>query len=266
MIFAMKTLTSLLTAVFLLAASAWSIDLPALVRQAKPAIVEILTFDRANQPIASGTGFFVSQDGVALTNYHVIADASKIVARTSNGTVYRLKKVCGYSESCDIAELQFITPEVPFLTLGPSANAVEGQHILVIGYPLGLDICVSDGIISGFRENHSLVQVTAPISPGSSGSPVLDESGKVVGIVRYFYLDGQNLNVAICSETVRSAIAKALEAPAPPPPIAKAVSTWTPTADEVEQTLKVISVYTEAIRLKPDNFSAYLWRGACYGA
>ncbi len=213
-----------------------------------------------------GHGIFISTDGILLTNYHVIRDAAKIVARTSNGAIYGLKKVCGYSETYDVAELQFITPKVSFLTMGRSDDAVEGQRVVVIGFPLGLDISVSDGIISGFRENHSLVQVTAPISPWSSGSPVLDESGKVVGIVRYFYLDGQNLNVAICSETVRSAIAKALEAPAPPPPIAKAISTWTPTADEVEQTLKVISVYTEQIRLKPDECSAYLMRGACYGS
>jgi serine protease Do len=67
----------------------------------------------------------------------------------------------------------------------------------VIGNPEGLEGTVSDGIISAFRDNRSMIQITAPISPGSSGSPVLDEAGNVVGIVTQVFKEGQNLNFAI---------------------------------------------------------------------
>jgi|SRR5580692_5949148 serine protease Do len=84
--------------------------------------------------------------------------------------------------NADLAILKFFAVDVPYLRLGSSQSAVEGQHILVIGNPGGLQGTVSDGLISAFREDRSYMQITAPISPGSSGSPVLDEEGKVIGV------------------------------------------------------------------------------------
>jgi trypsin-like peptidase len=78
--------------------------------------------------------------------------------------------------------------------------------VLVIGNPEGLEGTVSEGIISAFRENRSLIQITAPISHGSSGSPVIDESGQVLGIAKGGFEDGQNLNLAISSEAIRVAV------------------------------------------------------------
>jgi serine protease Do len=80
----------------------------------------------------------------------------------------------------------------------------------VIGNPEGLEGTVSDGIISAFRASRSrtMIQITAPVSPGSSDSPVLDESGNVIGITTQVLKEGQNLNFAISAETIRDAIAK----------------------------------------------------------
>jgi S1-C subfamily serine protease len=183
-------------------------DVPALVQRAKPAVVEILTFDQQNDLLKSGTGFFISPDGILLTNYHVISGGSGIIAKTPTGAVYILKSVVSYSEAHDVAELQFLTTDAPYLTLGHSSGAVEGQRVLVIGNPVGLEGTVSEGIISAFRAGRTLIQITAPISPGSSGSPVLDESGQVIGMAILVYREGQNLNFAISSETIRDAIAK----------------------------------------------------------
>jgi Trypsin-like peptidase domain len=206
------------------------VDIPAVVRKAKPAVVQILTFDQENKPLARGTGFFITQDGILLTNYHVITGASRIIAKTSRGTVYALKKICGYSEVSDVAEPQFVTPKVSFLTLGPSSAAVEGEHVLVIGNPEGLEGTVSDGIISAFRDNRSWIQITAPISQGSSGSPVLDGFGQVIGIATILFRDGQNLNFAISSEAIRDAIAKSLADQSKyPVPTPTAVTRATPT-------------------------------------
>lgn len=94
--------------------------------------------------------------------------------------------------------------DVPHLQLGSSTETVEGQRVLVIGNPEGLQGTVSDGIISAFRGDRTYIQITAPISPGSSGSPVLDESGQVIGMATLVYREGQNLNFAISSETIRT--------------------------------------------------------------
>src|SRR5258708_38066828 len=110
-------------------------DIPALDQRAKPAVVEILTFDQQNDLLKSGTGFFISPDGILLTNYHVISGGSGIIAKTPTGAVYILKSVVSYSEAHDVAELQFLTTDAPYLTLGHSLGAVEGQRVLVIGNP-----------------------------------------------------------------------------------------------------------------------------------
>jgi Tfp pilus assembly protein PilF len=206
-------------------ASGIATDIPALVQKAKPAIVEILTYDQQNKLLKTGTGFFVSPDGILLTNYHVISGRSSIradaqpvivIAKTPAGGVYFFKSIVAVSETDDIAELQFSAADVSYLTLGSSLSAVEGQHILVIGNPERLEGTVSDGIISAFRTSSTgtgllkttktMIQITAPISPGSSGSPVLDESGKVIGMATLVLEEGQNLNLAISVETIRDAI------------------------------------------------------------
>jgi Flp pilus assembly protein TadD len=204
-------------------------DIPALVQKAKPAVVEILTYGKDGKPLKIGTGFFMSPDGILLTNYHVIsgphsppqcewcdAEPISIIAKTPTGTVYFFKNIVAASETDDVVELQFSAANVPYLPLGSSSHAVEGQHVLVIGNPEGLEGTVSDGIISAFRTSDSgtgllkttktMIQITAPISPGSSGSPVLDESGDVIGMATQVFREGQNLNLAISAETIRDAI------------------------------------------------------------
>ena len=140
------------------------------------------------------------------------------MAKTPTEHSYFLKSVVTVSETYDVAELQFFATDVPYLTLGSSSNAVEGQRVLVIGNPEGLEGTVSDGIISAFRSGRTKIQITAPLSPGSSGSPVLDESGNVIGIATQVSKEGQNLNFAISAERIRDAIAKSsVVTPTPTP-------------------------------------------------
>ena len=152
----------------------------------------------------TGTGFFVTADGYLLTNDHVIAGGSFISAQTSSGAVYNFESVVVRSEDPDLAMLKFTTTDVPHLQLGSSEGMVEGQKILVIGNPEGLQGTVSDGIVSAFRDNRTYIQITAPISPGSSGSPVLDEAGQVIGMATLVFREGQSLNFAISAERIKS--------------------------------------------------------------
>jgi hypothetical protein len=184
------------------------VDIPGIVRQAKPAVVQIVALDDQNKTLKTGTGFFISADGNLLTNYHVISDARSILAKTPSGAVYSLKKIVAFSPKMDVALLSFYATDVPYLNLGSTTDAVEGQRVLVIGNPESFEDTVSDGIISAFRENRSMIQITAPVSHGSSGSPVLNESGQVLGIATLAQ-EGQNLNFAISAEAIRGAVLSA---------------------------------------------------------
>jgi tetratricopeptide (TPR) repeat protein len=246
--------------------------IPEIVAKAKPAVVQVIAFDANWSPIRTGTGFFVSADGDLLTNFHVIRGAVHISARTNTGAIFVFEKLIAGSADSDVAVLKFHANDVDYIKIGNSTNAVEGETVLVIGNPEGFQGTVSNGIISAFRENRSIIQITAPISPGSSGSPVLDETGQVIGMATLVSKEGQNLNFAISAEVIEAVIRSG---------VVQAVSTPSPTADQ-----KVAFAYyskalsesqnkdfegaikdlTEAIRLKPDWAEAYINRGlAFYG-
>ena len=118
-------------------------------------------------------------------------------AINNNGAIFPFERVVCEPVGVDLAILRFRASDVPFLKLGQSATAVEGQRVIVIANSKGFRGTVSDGIISGFRENRSLIQITAPISLGSSGSPVMDENGQVIGVATFLNVEDQNRNFAI---------------------------------------------------------------------
>src|SRR5262249_45270986 len=128
------------------------------------------------------------------------------------------QRVLAHPQDVDLAILKFAANGAAFLKLGQSADAVEGQRVLVIGSPEGLQGTVSDGIISAFRENRSMIQITAPISPGSSGSPVMNESGEVIGVATMVTKEGQNLGFAIPAEEVKRALLAPRDQPSITPP------------------------------------------------
>jgi len=154
-----------------------------LVRQAKPAILQLYPLDSHGDPIGQATAFFCNNSGFAFTNYHVIQGAANIAARSLSGTRYQFD---GYYRvgDLDIAVLHFKAKHTPYIPITPSADVFEGEHIVVIGNPDGLSATVSDGILSAIRENGQFLQITAPVSRGSSGSPVLDDKGQLIGSCR----------------------------------------------------------------------------------
>ena len=176
-------------------------DIPEIVRKAKPAVVEIVTAD-ARGNILTGTGFFITSKGLLLTNYHVIKNARTLGARTPSGAYYPFTGDWIRLPNVDIAMLKFNANDVPYLPLDSNAQVEEGQRVLVIGSPEGLQRTVSDGLVAAIRENGQYIQITAPISHGSSGSPVLNEQGQVIGVATSMLVDGQNVNFAISSAAI----------------------------------------------------------------
>jgi hypothetical protein len=180
-------------------------DIPEIVRKAKPAVVEIVTTD-AHGNAVTGTGFFITPEGLLLTNYHVIKNARTVGARTPSGAYYPFTGDWIRLPNVDIAMLKFNANDVPYLLLDSHAQVEEGQRVLVIGSPEGLQGTVSDGLVAAIRENGQYIQITAPISHGSSGSPVLNEQGQVIGVATSMLVDGQNLNFAISSGAISFAM------------------------------------------------------------
>ena len=165
-----------------------------IIQGVSPAIVVIETDG------ALGSGFFVQSNGTIITNNHVIKNATEITVRLSNGEAYRRAYVLSKDELRDIAILRIEASDVPILKLGNSNQSKVGEEVLLIGAPRGLEQTVSNGIISGIRvldDGTRVIQTTAAASPGSSGGPLLDRSGNVVGILTFSLVTGQNLNFAI---------------------------------------------------------------------
>lgn len=166
-----------------------------------PAVFYIELYDANRQAIASGSGFFISSDGKAVTNYHVIDGASYAKITLSDGTTtYDVKGVYDYDATADIALLQVNATNVPYLSLGTSANVVGGATVYAIGSPLGLSNTISQGIISNVSrtiDGANYIQTTAAISSGSSGGALITASGKVIGVTAGTIEDGQSLNMAV---------------------------------------------------------------------
>jgi hypothetical protein len=187
-----------------------------IARVAFKSVVLLEMNDSNGQPLSLGSGFFVSA-GVIATNAHVIEGASGGTARlVGDSRTMQISGTVAVDRHADLALLKVDSPAPP-LALGPNANPTVGDDVYVVGNPLGLEGTFSVGIISGVRrvEADSILQMTAPISPGSSGGPVMNNSGAVIGISVATFRDGQNLNLAVPVSYLSKLMAAPLKGIAP---------------------------------------------------
>ena len=172
-----------------------------IAQESFPSVVMLLMEDENGQPYSLGSGFFVDQDLVA-TNLHVVEGASRGYAKiVGEKQKYDIVGVVGVDLQRDLVLLRITESYTPFISLGDSRRVAVVDKIYAIGNPQGLEGTFSQGIISGVREvgRDTLFQITAAISPGSSGGPVLNAEGKVIGVTVATFTGGQNLNFAIPS-------------------------------------------------------------------
>jgi len=179
--------------------------LPELVRRIKPSAVAIETYDSRGEKLSRGSGFFIETDRI-VTNRHVIDGAYRAEIHSSNGAVYSVKGVLAVDAEGDIAVLKIDSPATYVRPLPlDKTSPQEGESIVVIGNPLGLEGSVTNGIVSAVRDIPTfgrIIQITAPISSGSSGSPVVNMQGQVIGIATLQITGGQSVNFAIPSERI----------------------------------------------------------------
>lgn len=203
----MKKTLLLLVILFLINSSLFGQSAVDIAKNWLPSTVSLVMEDNFKQPLSLGSGFIIG-NGRVVTNLHVIEGAKYGSVFISGSSVkHKIEGYLSIDKQNDLAILS-----VPTLIGKPiqlaSINPEVGEKIYAIGNPKGLSGTISEGIVSGIRDlgNKKLIQITAPISPGSSGGPVLNTKGEVIGVAVGTLASGQNLNFAIPSSMVISLI------------------------------------------------------------
>jgi len=184
-----------------------------IVDRNKPGIVRI-TSDQPGGGVGVGTGFVVSADGHIATNLHVIAGSPRVKVKLLDGSEHPVTRVIVADDEHDLAIIAIEASGLPVLRIGNSDEVNAGDRVVAIGNPLGfLDYTVSDGLISSIRpftEKVTLLQISAPISQGSSGGPLFNPYGEVIGVAVGIVdpkTGGQNLNFGIPSNYLKPLLA-----------------------------------------------------------
>jgi S1-C subfamily serine protease len=164
-----------------------------------PSVVTIIALDENDQPLSLGSGFFINANGDIATNHHVLAGCSKAIVKTKKGEMGTIVEILNDDPELDLLIASTSLKSTNPLPLSDSDAITVGEDIIAIGNPAGLEGSVSKGIISGIRkvDEFKFIQITAPISPGSSGGPVFNLAGKVIGIATAYLDYGQSLNFAM---------------------------------------------------------------------
>ena len=173
-----------------------------IAENAFPSSVILVMLDENGVANKTGSGFFISRN-IVVTNYHVIKDCKGGVVKIINDSeLSKIDSVIAIDEAFDLAILSVFRPSVKSLQLGDSRRVKVGQSVYVVGNPQGLEGTFSNGVVSSLRRfgGDYLIQMTAPISKGSSGGPVFNNDGEVIGVSVGIVQSGQNLNFAIPSE------------------------------------------------------------------
>jgi serine protease Do len=193
-----------LTFIFSIAAFSSSLaqeDLAAIVKKVQPSIIFIQTYDEEGEVIAQGSGFFVSEEGDVITNFHLVEGAKNAAIKTATGKVYLVKKVAAEDKEGDLARLSvdISRNEVRPLPISGSLPRV-GERIMMISNPLGLEQKVTVGVVSTVREISGfgdIIQINIPLSRGSSGSPVVNMKGEAIGMVGFPLITEKDINLVI---------------------------------------------------------------------
>ena len=178
------------------------------------ATVLLVMEDANGQPLSLGSGFFIG-DGEIASNFHVVEGAARGYAKLVGEKIkYDIEGITAVDSERDLVVLKIQAKRLHPLPIGDSDAIQVGEPVYAVGNPQGLEGTFSQGIVSSIREigSDKLLQITAPISPGSSGGPVLNGAGEVIGVSVATFRSGQNLNFAIPSNYLKTLLAAAGDA------------------------------------------------------
>ncbi len=182
-----------------------------IAKKALAATVLIVIEDANGKSLGSGSGFFIGK-GLIATNYHVVEKGTKkVYKQVGKDKWYNITDTVKIDKQRDLAILKVSDVDAPALPLGNSDGVQIGQSVYAVGNPIGvLEGTFAPGFVSSIRgkEPNKSIQITAPISPGSSGGPLLNDKGEVIGIIVGGITEGQNLNFAIPSNYLKELLDK----------------------------------------------------------
>ncbi|HUT73633.1 MAG TPA: trypsin-like peptidase domain-containing protein [Armatimonadota bacterium] len=257
--------------------------------QVSPAVVTVVCFNEKGEQTTQGSGVIVAPDGMVVTACHVIAGAAAARVTLPIGAYFEVEGLLARDTEADFAVLKVEGKDLPTAPLGDSDQVRQGDGVLTLGAPLGLEQTASEGMVSAVREapeGGRRLQITAPISPGSSGGPVMNLRGEVIGVATFHMTEGQNLNFAVPINDVKprlkdigrvAPLTKAARKPparvAPPSLAGSAQSLYqqglaalpenynAPRArGQLEQAL---ALFRRALEERPEYLDAWLQAGCC---
>lgn len=241
-------------------------DADRIFKENSKAVVVVVTYDQKGKPISQGSGFIVRADGAIVTNYHVISNAKNIKIK-AGAKVLDVEGLLHIDKENDLVLLKVKGSNLPKVKIGAIEKVSIGEKVYVISSPEGFENTISDGILSGIREvdsNRKILQITAPISKGSSGGPVFNKNGEVIGIVTFLIETAQSLNFAmpvnLIKDKIESKTVTALKD--------FAIEDYKKSADYwyylginynlAEMYEEAIEAFKHAVKIKPDFNEAYL--------
>ena len=190
------------------AAAEGALSVQEIYERVSPSVVVVYNLNETGQTRGHGTGFFIEPWGMVATNYHVVEGASSLKIKTKNGTVMDIRGIAASDAENDVVILSAILPvdSIRTLKMTPFLPQV-GDKIVVIGTPYHPQLAqtITDGLVSAIRPlagGKRLIQISAPISPGSSGSPVMNTKGEVVGIATRVHRQASHIGIAVPGEII----------------------------------------------------------------
>ena len=190
------------------AAGEGALSVQEIYERVSPSVVVVYNLNETGQTRGHGTGFFIEPWGMVATNYHVVEGASSLKIKTKNGTVMDIRGIAASDAENDVVILSANLPvdSIRTLKMTPSLPQV-GDKIVVIGTPYHPQLAqtITDGLVSAIRPlagGKRLIQISAPISPGSSGSPVMNTKGEVVGIATRVHRQASHIGIAVPGEII----------------------------------------------------------------
>jgi S1-C subfamily serine protease len=167
-------------------------------------VVVVVTADNDDKPLGQGSGFIVAK-GRVVTNHHVLAGASSAIIVFADGAIAQVDGITADSPTRDLIVLSVATGKRSPLKIGDELSVRQGDSVYALGAPRGLELSITDGIVSGFRQidEEFMIQNTAPIAPGSSGGPLIDRQARVVGVTTSLLSDSPGIYFSIGAGDVR---------------------------------------------------------------
>ena len=248
-------------------------DADRIFKENSKAVVVVIAYDKQDKPISQGSGFIVRPDGAIVTNYHVISNAVDIKVKVGD-KLLKVEGLLHIDKENDIVILKAKGKDLSVIKIGDIEKVSVGEKVYVISSPEGLENTISDGVLSGIREldpKRKILQITAPISKGSSGGPVFNKNGEVIGIATFLIEEAQNLNFAMPVELIKDKIGKKKITALKDTEIEeyeKTADYWFVRGYYYEEAglhKKAIEAYKQAIRIKPDIAEAHYNLGVAYG-